>query len=101
MNPLVFCQLDLVVRYVGYPWSPTRIVQVARMRDPDLFATLHPQRISDWRDQTFTDRFVWKDSVLQHAGLSGNKPGGQKTHYGILVSISSLFTLPLSYLTTL
>ncbi|KAG8955750.1 hypothetical protein FRC04_007741 [Tulasnella sp. 424] len=63
LNRLVFGHIDTVARQVGYPFSPKEIVRRLKHQFPDLFATLQPQRISDWRDPNFPDRLVWRPFV--------------------------------------
>lgn len=76
--------IHATARSVGYPWSPTEIVRRLKQLDPGLFATLRPQRISDWRDNTVFDRLTWKANVLA-AVSHGNKPHGMVTRSHILV----------------
>lgn len=60
---------------------------VKRLQSLDIpdFDNFRCQHISEWRDQTVRDKFVWKKEVL--AGIKkGNKPGGHTTRVGVLVS---------------
>ncbi|KAG8695746.1 hypothetical protein FRC09_008962 [Ceratobasidium sp. 395] len=64
MNSSLFAMIDKAAREVGFPWSPVAIVKRLRLRHPEIFGRLSPQRISDWRDKSVTDRLKWKDKVI-------------------------------------
>ncbi|KAG8769563.1 hypothetical protein FRC12_004890 [Ceratobasidium sp. 428] len=64
MNSSLFAMIDKAAREVGFPWSPVAIVKRLRLRNPEIFGHLSPQRISDWRDKSVTDRLKWKDKVI-------------------------------------
>ncbi|KAG8938021.1 hypothetical protein FRC00_001924 [Tulasnella sp. 408] len=65
LNRIVFSQIDTAAHQVGYPYSPKEIVRRLKAQSPDLFAKLHPQCISDWRDPKFPDRLVWRPWVME------------------------------------
>jgi hypothetical protein len=68
--------------------SPSKIVQIAKSRAPEVFAGLTRETVRDWIDRT-GDRPRWSDGVLRRIE-SGNDPaynsGGQR---GILVRFLS------------
>lgn len=86
MSPFLWSQILDATRRIGYPWSPTQITRHLQTRDPVNFADLRPQRISDWRDNSVTDRLVWRPYVLK-AVAKGNKPLGVTTRRHIFVSL--------------
>lgn len=86
MNPFLWALIHSAAVAEGYPWSPAAIVKRLQLQYPELFAKLRPQRISEWRDLTVTDRLVWRPSVLANA-QQGNHPGGAVVRWSILVSI--------------
>ncbi|THH17105.1 hypothetical protein EUX98_g9190 [Antrodiella citrinella] len=83
MQPHIFEQIDAATKATGYPWRPVDIVQRLQRSNPRVFANLKHQRLSEWRDRTILDRFVWKDAVLART-KKGNQPGGENTRLGIL-----------------
>ena len=85
--PHLWPHIDAAARAVGYPWSPLEIVKRLKRTNALLFETLRPQHICDWRDYTFKDRLVWKESVLVqvHKGFA---PRGESTRKSVLVSIN-------------
>ncbi|KEP49337.1 DDE superfamily endonuclease, partial [Rhizoctonia solani 123E] len=74
-HPLVWPIIQQAANRVGFPWSPQEIVRQLQQIDPTLFATLRPQRISQWRDHTVTDSLQWKESHMQaiQAGAQVNR----------------------------
>ncbi|KAG8777300.1 hypothetical protein FRC12_000445 [Ceratobasidium sp. 428] len=64
MKSSLFAMIDKAAREVGFSWSPVAIVKRLRLRHPEIFGRLSPQRISDWRDKSVTDRLKWKDKVI-------------------------------------
>lgn len=87
-GPLLWPQIELAARQVGYPWSPTEIVQRLRKANP-VFEHLSPRRISEWRNSDIGDRLVWEDRVLKSVKKK-HKAGGTVTRVGILVSLQWL-----------
>lgn len=85
MNPFLWTMIDSAAKAVGYPWRPVDIVQRLKLQQPELFAKLSPQRISDWRDTSIKDQLVWKDNVIA-ATQHGNHPRGENLRHSILVS---------------
>ncbi len=84
-GPLLWPQIDHAARQVGYPWSPTEIVQRLRKANP-VFEHLDPRRISEWRNSDIGHQLVWKDRVLRSVKRK-HKAGGTVTRVGILVSV--------------
>lgn len=84
LNRLVFGHIDAVALQVGYPFSPKEIVRRLQQQFPKLFATLCPQRISDWRDPTISDRLVWRSFVTE-ALAKGDVPAKKASRKYILV----------------
>lgn len=83
-TPLLFDQINRAVKSVGYPWSPHAIIDHLRRKDYSTFQHRRHQRISDWRDRSHTDRFVWSESVqarIKRRHLTAER----STRFGILV----------------
>lgn len=66
----------------------SEIVRTLKSRDK-RFGHLSHQRLSDWRDKTQPDRFVFLEKVLSNA-QKGFLPGGDQTRFNIFVSFLSL-----------
>ncbi|KAG9085676.1 hypothetical protein FRC06_003501, partial [Ceratobasidium sp. 370] len=64
-NQLIWPQIERTAVAVGYPWSPVEIVRRLRLLDPNTFATLRPQRISQWRDHHFPTVLRWTESHMR------------------------------------
>lgn len=84
-HPLIWALIDRICQEVGYPWSPTEIVRRLQIIAPDIFATLRPQRISQWRDHSQPEILKWTDSHLR-AISAGTRPFTGERRHGILVS---------------
>ncbi|KAG8957954.1 hypothetical protein FRC05_009481, partial [Tulasnella sp. 425] len=63
LNPIIFDHINAVVQEVGWPFIPTQIAKRLKLRNPGLFSNFSAQRISDWRDPTFTNKVVWRKHV--------------------------------------
>lgn len=85
VNPLIWPHIDNAMIAEGRPWSRAAIVRRLQNQDPDMFATLRPQRISDWRDHSYKDGFRWKDSHLV-AVARGNSAPAPSPKGSVLVS---------------
>lgn len=83
-SPFLWSQIQCAAEAVGYPWSPAAIVRRLQQLDPQTFASLRPQRISQWRDHNYPDRLKWTDSHLKSIE-AGNRPQGGGNHGSILV----------------
>ncbi|KAG9084848.1 hypothetical protein FS749_004912 [Ceratobasidium sp. UAMH 11750] len=95
MSPFLWSMIDTAARAVGYPWRPIDISNRLKKQHPELFAKFLPQRISDWRDSSITDRLVWKESVLIATG-QGNHPQGKSVRYSILHEYPETLGIPLN-----
>lgn len=75
-----------MAREVGFPWSPAEIVRRLQRIDPELFAALRPQRISQWRDHMYPNELKWTESHQRaiEAGSQVIKHGRRK---GIFVCL--------------
>ncbi|KAG9073773.1 hypothetical protein FS749_014698 [Ceratobasidium sp. UAMH 11750] len=82
-HPLIWPQIEAAARAVGYPWSPVEIVRRLQQQNPTTFATLRPQRISQWRDHSVTNELRW---TLQHLRSieEGKRPQQSLNHLGVL-----------------
>ncbi|KAG8795049.1 hypothetical protein FRC12_018600 [Ceratobasidium sp. 428] len=65
-NPLIWPQINTTAQSVGYPWSATEIVHRLQQQDPTLYGPLRPQRISQWRDLSVTDKLQWTPQHLRN-----------------------------------
>jgi hypothetical protein len=101
-QPIIWSLIEKTAQSVGYPWSPVEIVRQLQQIDPELFAVLRPQRISQWWDHNCLDVLKWTDSH-QHAIEAGSWPIVGERCKGILVSsefllgplhISTIFIIP-------
>ncbi|QRV96744.1 Ulp1 protease family, carboxy-terminal catalytic domain protein [Ceratobasidium sp. AG-Ba] len=93
-HPLIWPQIERAAQSVGYPWSPSEIVRRLQLLDPVVFASLRPQRISQWRDHSFTDVLRWTDSHMRSikAGdrptrIGTGRPAVLQGHPGVIRSI--------------
>ena len=86
MNPMLWVMIHAAAVAEGYPWSAAAIAKHLKLQNPELFAGLHPQHISSWRDLTIKDRLVWKPRVLTSVE-HGNHPGGACVCQSILVRV--------------
>ena len=68
---------------IGKP-NLTQIIQTLQDWDP-RFKHLTHQRLSDWRDKTQKNKFVWSEKTLQDV-KRGFLPGGDQTRYNVFVS---------------
>jgi hypothetical protein len=84
-TPILFRQIQDAVDAVGYPWSPTAIDKYLKKKDWNTFRFFHRQRIDDWRDSRYSNKFIWKASVLESVKRGYQKPPSI-TRSGILVS---------------
>ncbi|KAG8786823.1 hypothetical protein FRC12_016211 [Ceratobasidium sp. 428] len=73
-HPLLWSQINNTAHSVGAPWSPTEIVRRLQQHNPTTFASLRPQRISQWRDSTFPNELRWKDSTLRAVERGNSAP---------------------------
>jgi hypothetical protein len=85
-NPLLWSRIDDVAVSVGFPWSPTEIVRQLQVQDPVTFASLRPQRISQWRDHAFPSELRWTDAHLRLVAL-GVMPDPSLGRQSVLVSV--------------
>ncbi|KAL1939409.1 hypothetical protein VTO73DRAFT_9965 [Trametes versicolor] len=81
--PHLWAWIDEAAREVGRPWSPHEIVMRLRWKSPHVFNALAPQRISEWRDRSVTDKLTWKESVLKRVGRA-YRQGFDNTRKGVL-----------------
>lgn len=82
--PFIWSQIHNSAVATGRPWSATLIVKRLRQLDPETFATLSPQRISQWRDHTCPDILKWTDSHLRTVA-QGHQPHSNSTRIPLLV----------------
>ncbi|KDN50449.1 hypothetical protein RSAG8_00947, partial [Rhizoctonia solani AG-8 WAC10335] len=88
-EPLIASIIDNSAQRVGFPWSPTAIVQECQRVDPVIFASLRPQRISDWRDHRYPHTLRWTEARLQAIKV-GRRPNAGERRGGIFVRISAM-----------
>ncbi|KAF8702359.1 hypothetical protein RHS03_06352, partial [Rhizoctonia solani] len=77
---LLWKTIDSNSRAVGFPWSPTSIINRLWKIDPQTFQYLQPQRISQWQDHQYPNELRWTESQLW-AVAAGSRSGqriGQK-----------------------
>lgn len=63
-HPLIWSVIDQTARAVGPPYSAVTIVRHLQLIDSLTFASLRPQRISQWRDLNFPHSLKWTDAHL-------------------------------------
>lgn len=97
---LHFIRIQIVgaSHYVGFPWIPFQITKRLQAMNPVTFVNFRPQRISDWRDNTATDRLAWRPAVLR-AVVHGSGPQGLVNRHHIFVSLLALSSLHPRHLT--
>lgn len=83
-SPFLFTQIDAAAKQVGWQMSPAAIVDLLQKRDPVVFSRLTRQVVGRWIDRA-DGRPKWKAAVMVRLE-AGNRPGGQPTRHGILVS---------------
>ncbi|QRV92811.1 Ulp1 protease family, carboxy-terminal catalytic domain protein [Ceratobasidium sp. AG-Ba] len=98
-HPLIWPQIERAALSVGYPWSPSEIVRRLQLTNPTMFASLRPQRISQWRDHRFTDVLRWTSSHMRsiQAGDRPTRTGTGRTgvlqgHPDVIYSIMKRLT---------
>ncbi|KAG8695976.1 hypothetical protein FRC09_008822 [Ceratobasidium sp. 395] len=100
-NSLIWPQIERAAIAVGYPWSPVEIVRRLQLLDPETFASLRPQRISQWRDHRFANELRWTESH-QRSIEAGDRPTRAGTgRVGILQNHPRLVQAIKSWLTDL
>lgn len=88
-NPLLWPQIHNTAVAIGFPWRPIDIVRQLQHQDPITFASLRPQRISQWRDKNFPDELKWTESHLR-AVARGNSASTISSSRSVLVSDCSI-----------
>lgn len=89
MQPFLWSQINQAAKRVGRPYCPRDIVKEVQRRNPKDFAQLREQTLGNWICPVAKSagKFAWRESVLRQV-VHGNRPGGESTRVGILVSSS-------------
>ncbi|KAG9125184.1 hypothetical protein FRC07_008640 [Ceratobasidium sp. 392] len=74
VHPLLWSQINSTAHAVGTPYSPIEIVRRLQQHDLTTFASLRPQRISQWRDSSFPNELRWKESTLRAVERGNSAP---------------------------
>lgn len=92
--PSVWVQIEAGCQAVGWPFRPALICCHLQRANPDQFATLRPQRISEWIDRSKGSSLHFTEYVQRMTGTSqAMEPGGHSSRIGILVGRQHVHTL--------
>ena len=93
-SPTFWPMIDQAVKeQIGKP-NLSEIIRVLRSRDK-RFEHLTHQRLSDWRDKTKPNKFVWSEQTLEDV-KKGFLPGGDQTRHNVFVSFLYVVYKPIT-----
>jgi hypothetical protein len=74
--PLTWSTIRQAGELAGWRMSPTAIVKICQLRQPELFAKLTRETVKEWIDRS-GEKPRWSESALRKA-MAGNTPGHTK-----------------------
>lgn len=83
-SPALWPLIDQAARQQAGKPNLTELLRQLQQRD-GRFTHLKQQRLSEWRDQSVSDRIVWSKKTLAKV-KKGFLPGGIETRFNIFVS---------------
>jgi hypothetical protein len=88
-TPACWRMIEQAGKAAGWKMSATRIVKIAKTRNPEIFENLSRETVRDWIDKS-GERPRWSDATLRRVE-AGNAPGhANGGHRGVFVSSSYL-----------